>query len=92
MSSPDRHFPVLCQIDEDALAFVAELGYDPQFGARPLKRVIQWALQDPLAEMLLAGDVSNGDTIEVTAKSDGLIIGDKLTTSNRQPPESAVLH
>jgi len=79
-------------VDSDARAWLADEGYDPVFGARPLKRVIQRALQDPLAEMLLAGDVSNGDTIEVTAKSDGLIIGDKLTTSNRQPPESAVLH
>jgi len=49
-------------------------------------------LQDPLAEMILAGDISNGQTVAVTAKADGLIIGDKLTTSKRNPPDAAVFH
>ena len=71
---------------------IAEEGYDAVFGARPLKRVIQRFLQDPLAEMILAGDVAHGHSVAVTAKADGLIIGDKLATSERQPPKSAVLH
>jgi ATP-dependent Clp protease ATP-binding subunit ClpB len=46
-----------------AMSWLADEGYDPVFGARPLKRVIQRALQDPLAEMLLAGEVMDGDTV-----------------------------
>jgi ATP-dependent Clp protease ATP-binding subunit ClpB len=49
------------------MSWLADEGYDPVFGARPLKRVIQRALQDPLAEMLLAGEVMDGDTVPVTA-------------------------
>ncbi|NDH26002.1 MAG: AAA family ATPase, partial [Rhodobacteraceae bacterium] len=83
---------ITLSVDSDARAWLAEEGYDPVFGARPLKRVIQRALQDPLAEMILAGDISNGQTVAVTAKADGLIIGDKLTTSKRNPPDAAVFH
>ncbi len=83
---------ITLSVDSDARAWLAEEGYDPVFGARPLKRVIQRALQDPLAEMILTGDISNGQTVAVTAKADGLIIGDKLTTSKRNPPDAAVFH
>ena len=62
------------------------------FGARPLKRVIQRALQDPLAEMLLAGDILDGDTVKVHAGSDGLIIGDRVAATNRPKPDDAVVH
>jgi ATP-dependent Clp protease ATP-binding subunit ClpB len=48
------------------MSWLADEGYDPVFGARPLKRVIQRALQDPLAEMLLAGEVMDGDTVHVS--------------------------
>ncbi len=83
---------IALSVDDDARSWLAEEGYDLVFGARPLKRVIQRALQDPLAEMILAGDIANGQSVAVTAKADGLIIGDKLATSERQPPDSAVLH
>ena len=73
-------------------AMLAEEGYDPVFGARPLKRVIQRALQDPLAEMLLAGDIRDGATMPVSAGADGLIIGDRVSASNRKPPQDAVVH
>ena len=65
---------------------------DPVFGARPLKRVIQNTLQNPLAEMLLAGDVMDGDSIPVTAGSEGLIIGDRVAGTNRPRPDDAVVH
>ena len=52
--------------------WLADEGYDPVFGARPLKRVIQRALQDPLAELLLSGDVKDGDTIAVSARGRGV--------------------
>ncbi|MEJ6404242.1 ATP-dependent chaperone ClpB [Yoonia sp. 2307UL14-13] len=79
-------------LDEPALKWLADEGYDPVFGARPLKRVIQRALQDQLAEMILAGDVMDGDTINVSAGADGLIVGDRLSASNRPRPDDAVVH
>ena len=79
-------------LDDSARKWLADEGYDPVFGARPLKRVIQSALQNPLAEMLLAGDVVDGDTIPVTAGSDGLIIGDRISASNRPKPDEATVH
>ncbi|MCV6825766.1 MULTISPECIES: ATP-dependent chaperone ClpB [Halocynthiibacter] len=83
---------ITLDLDDGARKWLADEGYDPVFGARPLKRVIQRALQDQLAEMLLAGDVMDGDTIPVTAGADGLLVGDRLSTSNRQPPQDAVVH
>ncbi|WP_341367610.1 ATP-dependent chaperone ClpB [Yoonia sp. BS5-3] len=79
-------------LDEAAQKWLAEEGYDPVFGARPLKRVIQRALQDQLAEMILAGDVMDGDSIAVSAGADGLIVGDRLSASNRPRPDDAVVH
>ncbi len=83
---------VQLELDEAALKWLADEGYDPVFGARPLKRVIQRALQDPLAEMLLAGDVNDGDLVPVSAGPDGLIIGDRVAASNRPRPDDAVVH
>ncbi|MGH1459994.1 MAG: ATP-dependent chaperone ClpB [Paracoccaceae bacterium] len=83
---------ITLEIDEAAKIWLADEGYDPVFGARPLKRVIQRALQDPLAEMLLAGDVKDGDVIAVSAGADGLIIGDRVGASNRPKPDDAVVH
>ncbi|MBP0484399.1 ATP-dependent chaperone ClpB [Sagittula salina] len=80
------------ELDEAAKTWLAEEGYDPVFGARPLKRVIQRALQDPLAEMLLSGDVSDGDVVPVTAGTDGLLIGDRVGATNRPKPDDAVVH
>ena len=80
------------QLDDEAKAWLAEEGYDPVFGARPLKRVIQRALQDPLAEMLLGGDIKDGDTVPVSAGSEGLIIGERVGASNRPRPDDAVVH
>ncbi len=79
-------------LDDGAKTWLADEGYDPVFGARPLKRVIQRALQDQLAELLLAGDLMDGDTIVISAGAEGLIIGDRVGNTNRQPPEDAVVH
>ncbi|MDF1708830.1 MAG: ATP-dependent chaperone ClpB [Paracoccaceae bacterium] len=83
---------IALELDASAKTWLADEGYDPVFGARPLKRVIQRALQDPLAEMLLAGDVKDGATVPVSAGPDGLIIGDRIAASNRPKPDDAVLH
>ena len=79
-------------LNDEARKWLADEGYDPVFGARPLKRVIQRALQDPLAEMLLAGDVKDGDTVPVSAGADGLLVGDRVSKSNRPAPDNAVVH
>ncbi|WP_371055667.1 ATP-dependent chaperone ClpB [Rhodosalinus sp. K401] len=80
------------ELDDTARKWLADEGYDPVFGARPLKRVIQRALQDPLAEKLLAGDVRDGDVLTVTAGPDGLEIGGHVASSGSEPPQDAVLH
>ncbi|UWR22153.1 ATP-dependent chaperone ClpB [Sulfitobacter sp. S190] len=80
------------ELDESARKWLADEGYDPVFGARPLKRVIQSALQNPLAEMLLAGDIADGSVIPVSAGADGLIIGDRVSPSNRPKPDDATVH
>jgi ATP-dependent Clp protease ATP-binding subunit ClpB len=79
-------------LDDGALKWLADEGYDPVFGARPLKRVIQRALQDQLAEMILAGEVSDGDTVPVSAGADGLIVGERVSGSSRPRPDDAVVH
>ncbi len=80
------------EMDEGAKAWLADEGYDPVYGARPLKRVIQKSLQDALAESILAGDISDGDTVTVSAGAEGLIIGDRVGSSNREAPDDAVIH
>jgi ATP-dependent Clp protease ATP-binding subunit ClpB len=61
-------------LDDSARKWLAERGYDPAYGARPLKRVIQKYVQDPLAEMILLGKISDGHKVEVSANANGLII------------------
>ncbi len=72
----DRH--IALDLNEGAREWLADSGYDPVYGARPLKRVIQRSLQNPLAGLLLEGAVHDGDTIYVTAGPDGLLINDRL--------------
>ena len=59
-------------VDEKAEQFLAESGYDPAFGARPLKRTIQHLLENPLAKSILEGKITEGDTVRVTADKEGL--------------------
>jgi ATP-dependent Clp protease ATP-binding subunit ClpB len=60
-------------VDAAAKKLLGAAGYDPQFGARPLKRAIQEYLLDPLATKLLAGEFKPGDKINVTARNGGLV-------------------
>jgi ATP-dependent Clp protease ATP-binding subunit ClpB len=62
-------------LDPGALQWIADKGYDPTYGARPLKRVIQKDLVDPIAKRLLSGDFADGAVIAVKAGTDGLEIG-----------------
>jgi ATP-dependent Clp protease ATP-binding subunit ClpB len=59
-------------LTDAARAYLAEKGYDPEFGARPLKRLIQREVQDPLALKLLSGEIREGDTVEVDVDAGGL--------------------
>ena len=65
---------ITIDMDSAARAWLAERGYDPAYGARPLKRVIQKSVQDPLAEQLLAGTIRDGDTVHISAGRKGLTL------------------
>jgi len=65
---------VTLKIDGKALQWLANRGYDPVYGARPLKRVIQRSLQNPLATLLLEGKVKDGDTVEIGVESGELTV------------------
>lgn len=60
------------EFDDKAVQFLAKKGYDPIYGARPLKRVIQTELLNPLSKEIIAGRVKTGDTVKVSAKDQGL--------------------
>jgi ATP-dependent Clp protease ATP-binding subunit ClpB len=65
-------------LDDKARTWLAQAGYDPVYGARPLKRVIQRSLQNPLAELILAGRIDEGETVQVTTGEGGLAIAGHL--------------
>jgi ATP-dependent Clp protease ATP-binding subunit ClpB len=67
------------ELTPSAREHVARVGYDPDFGARPLKRVIQRELADPIALAVLQGDYADGDTIEVDAVADGGLVFTRRT-------------
>ncbi|MDX8533857.1 ATP-dependent chaperone ClpB [Mesorhizobium sp. VK25A] len=70
---------ITLSLDHDAIEWLASKGYDPAYGARPLKRVMQKELQDPLAEKILLGEILDGSTVKVTAGSDRLNFRSKPT-------------
>ncbi len=69
-------------LDDQARTWLANRGYDPTYGARPLKRVIQKSVQDPLAEQLLAGRIKEGETVKLTVREGTLVV-------NGQPVKAA---
>src|SRR6516164_4278603 len=70
---------ITLKVDSAASAWLANAGYDPVYGARPLKRVIQRELQNPLAQQILEGHIPDGSTVHVGAGDKGLVIGDIVT-------------
>ncbi|MBX4871013.1 ATP-dependent chaperone ClpB [Rhizobium bangladeshense] len=72
---------IVIDLDEEARHWLANKGYDPIYGARPLKRVIQKFVQDPLAEQILSGQVPDGSTVKVTNGSDRLQFSTRQTVS-----------
>jgi ATP-dependent Clp protease ATP-binding subunit ClpB len=61
-------------VTEPARAWLAETGYDPAYGARPLRRLIQTAIGDPLAKLLISGEVTDGSEVEVDRSAEGLVL------------------
>ncbi len=76
---------ITLDLDDAARTWLADKGFDPVYGARPLKRVIQRYLQDPLAQMLLGGELLDGATVPVTAGPEGLSIGDHAVGDDDAP-------
>jgi ATP-dependent Clp protease ATP-binding subunit ClpB len=68
-------------LDPSAREWLADKGWDPAYGARPLKRVIQKAVQDPLAELILSGGVKDGDRVTISAGKQGLTFNGKLAAA-----------
>jgi len=70
---------IALELTEPAKLHLAEVGYDPVYGARPLKRVIQRELQDSLAMRILQGEFKEGDTVLVNANNSGELVFSKQT-------------
>ncbi|NWG93122.1 MAG: ATP-dependent chaperone ClpB [Parvularculaceae bacterium] len=89
---------IAIKLDDKARRWLSDAGYDPVYGARPLKRVIQKELQDPLADLILAGKVKDGDTLEISAGAHGLTVnGEAPKDPGRRfagdaPPAGALLN
>jgi ATP-dependent Clp protease ATP-binding subunit ClpB len=65
---------ITLELDDTARTWLANKGYDSTYGARPLKRVIQKHVQDPLAEQILGGRIRDGQSVKITVKGGGLVI------------------
>ncbi len=85
----DRRIAI--ELDAAARGWLAEKGYDPAYGARPLKRVIQKELQDPVARLILEGEVNDGDTLSVSAEAGALTVNGRAVSRNARPPAEAVI-
>jgi ATP-dependent Clp protease ATP-binding subunit ClpB len=72
---------IVIELDAAARDWLANKGYDPTYGARPLKRVIQKNLQDPLAEMILSGRIKDGDKVAISATKFGLTFNGKVAAA-----------
>ena len=76
-----RHKSLHLALDEKAKEFLVEKGYDPEFGARPMRRAVERFLEDPLAEEILKGALHEGEPIQVTRDGDKLVFNQKAATA-----------
>ncbi|GJD31954.1 Chaperone protein ClpB [Methylobacterium adhaesivum] len=81
---------IIIDVEPEARDWLADKGYDPAYGARPLKRVIQKAVQDRLAEQLLSGAIHDGEAVPVRLGPLGLTVGDTLAAETR--PQNLLLN
>ncbi len=85
---------ITLSLDARARQWIADKGYDPAYGARPLKRVIQRSVQNPLSEMILSGEVHDGETIAISTEKGALTIGGKAvrgSENDNKPTASATV-
>jgi len=88
---------ITIDLDEKARRWLGDAGYDPVYGARPLKRVIQKELQDPLADLILAGGIRDGEALDVSAGPAGLTVNGAAANGKTRrfsdaPPAGALLN
>ncbi|MCE9651332.1 MAG: ATP-dependent chaperone ClpB [Parvibaculum sp.] len=83
---------IAIHLDENARTWLADKGYDPAYGARPLKRVIQRNVQDRLAELLLEGKIKDGETVNVSAGLKGIVINGHDAESGETAEGLRVVH
>jgi ATP-dependent Clp protease ATP-binding subunit ClpB len=76
---------IVLTLAPEAREWLADKGYEPAYGARPLKRVIQKQVQDPLAELILSGKVKDGDGVPIEVENGALTIGGATVTTERRP-------
>ncbi len=76
---------ITLELSKEAREWLAEKGYDPAYGARPLKRVIQKSVQDPLAEAILAGDIVDGEDVPITVGPGSLMLGAVPAVKEKRP-------
>ena len=76
---------IVLELSSEARQWLADKGYDPAYGARPLKRAIQKSVQDPLAELLLSGRIHDGETVPVTVGPASLMLGDIAAVREKRP-------
>jgi len=76
---------IILDLKDEARTWLAEKGYDPAYGARPLKRMIQKNVKDSLAELILSGAVKDGDHVPISAGPLGLVIGSHAFSTERAP-------
>lgn len=79
-------------VNAEAMTWLAEHGYDPVYGARPLKRVIQKQLENPLATLLLEGRIRDGDTVAVTVNDGHLMLNDHTVATEQPANPSSTVH
>ncbi|NKD53999.1 MULTISPECIES: ATP-dependent chaperone ClpB [unclassified Haematospirillum] len=79
-------------VNAEAMTWLAEHGYDPVYGARPLKRVIQKQLENPLATLLLEGRIRDGDTVAVTVSDGHLMLNDHTVATEQPANPSSTVH
>ncbi|MBV1703073.1 MAG: ATP-dependent chaperone ClpB [Hyphomicrobiales bacterium] len=83
---------IVLVLDAKARAYLADRGYDAAYGARPLKRVIQKLVQDPLAEKILSGEVMDGETVHISAGAHGITIDDVAAETVTPPADAKIVH
>src|SRR6202044_1466705 len=80
-----RHKNIKVELDEKAKEFLVEKGYNPDFGARPMRRAVEKFLEDPLAEEILRGNLHAGEPIQVTCENDKLVFHQKTAPADVVP-------